>query len=267
MKSSLVSFHVVSILRWFLLPMLLFGLWQEAYSGPDPTPTDWLPQFDKVRFDGHDVIFDAGITQIRLRNGQWDNATGSPINTMVEKQDKFVPRSTECSVPEKVLSRYKNKNISAGVMYCDLPERVWFATKGYCGEGDDHPEYNQGHLYSFLPKSGEVREYLGFLPKCAELAGMELIDSQLVIATLYQEEYSKVAGQVLIYDLDHVEAPPKMLTNPHPTGAVVGMSRYDKQCDCLWFATLEGIERLTIGNGEWEQRYFDYEISLDNKWG
>lgn len=255
----------VSILRWLLLPFILFGFWGGAHAGADPTPTDWLPQFNKVRFKGLDVVFDAGVAQIRLREGKWDNASGSPINTMVEKQNKFAPRSAECSVPQEVFSRYKNEYRPAVVMYCDLPEKIWFATGGYCGEGDDHPEYNQGRLYSFLPKSGEVREYPGFLPKCAELVGLERINNKLVVVTVYQEEYSLGSGQVLIYDLDQVKAPPKVLKNPHPTGAVVGMSGYNKQCDCLWFATLEGIERLTIGNGKWEQRYLDYEISPDNQ--
>lgn len=255
----------VSLLRWLLLSFILFGFWRGAHAGADPMPTDWLPQFMQVRFDGLDVVFDAGVAQIRLRDGLWDNASGSSINTMVEKQNKFVSRSTECSVPQEVLSRYKNEYRPAEVMYCDLPERIWFATGGYCGEGDDYPEYNQGRLYSFLPKSGEVRAYPGFLPKCAELAGLERINSKLVVATLYQEEYGQSPGQVLIYDLDHVKAPPKVLKNPHSTGAVVGMSRYDKQCDCLWFATLEGIERLTIGKGKWERRYLDYGISPDNK--
>lgn len=255
----------VSVLRWLLLPFILFGFWGRAHAGADPTPADWLPQFNKVRFEGQDVVFDAEGTQIRLRDGLWDKTSGSPINTMVEKQNKFVPRSTECSVPEEVLSRYKNGYGPAAVMYCELPERIWFATGGYCGEGDDDPGYNQGHLYSFLPKGGEVREYQGFLPKCAEIAGLERIGNKLVVVTLFQDEYSQSPGQVLIYDLDHVKAPPKVLKNPNPTGAVAGMSRYDKQCDCLWFATFEGIERLTIGKGKWERRYIDFEISPDNK--
>jgi hypothetical protein len=265
MKPTTVSFTTVTALRWFLLPMFLIAFWRGAYAGADPTPTDWLPQFNKVRFEGQDVIFDAGVTQIRLRDGKWSNASGLPANTMVEKQNIFFPRSTECSVPQEVLSRYKNEYKPAEVMYCELPERIWFATGGYCGEGDDDPGYNQGRLYSFMPKSGEVREYPGFLPKCAELAGLERIGNQLVLVTVYQGEYSLGSGQVLIYDLDHVKAPPKVLTNPHPTGAVIGMSSYDKQCDCLWLATLEGIERLTVGKGKWERRYLDYEISPDNK--
>jgi len=265
MKPTTVSFAIVTLLRWFLLPMFLIAFWRGAYAGADPTPTDWLPQFNKVRFEGQDVIFDAGVTQIRLRDGKWSNASGLPINTMVEKQNLFSPRNTECSVPQEVLSRYKNEYKPTEVMYCELPGRIWFATGGYCGEGDDDPGYNQGRLYSFMPMSGEVREYPGFLPKCAELAGLERIGNQLILVTVYQEEYSLGSGQVLIYDLDHVKAPPKVLTNPHPSGAVIGMSSYDKQCDCLWFATLEGIERLTVGNGKWERRYLDYEISPDNK--
>lgn len=96
-------------LRWLLLPLLLFGLWGGAYAGADPWPTDWLPRFNKVRIDGYGIVFDAAVTQIRLRDGQWYNASGSPINTLVQKQDKFSPRSTECSVPQETLSRYKNE--------------------------------------------------------------------------------------------------------------------------------------------------------------
>jgi len=161
----------------------------------DPWPTDWLPRFNKVRIDEHGIVFDAAVTQIRLRDGQWGNAAGSPINTMVQKQNIFVPRSTECSVPQEVLSHYKNEYREAEVLYCDLPDRAWFATGGYCGEGDEEPKLNQGHLYSYSAKSGKVREYPGFLPRCAELAGLVRINNKLVVVTLYQEEYSQVQGR------------------------------------------------------------------------
>ncbi|MGB9094046.1 MAG: DUF3857 domain-containing protein [Gallionella sp.] len=265
MMLTTVSFTNVSVLRRYLLPLFLISIWHGAFAAADSTPTDWLPQFNKVRFEGPDVVFDAGVTRIRLRGGKWSQASGSPIDTLAEKRTGFVPRNAGCTVPREVLSRYKNEYKPTEVIYCELPERIWFATGGYCGEGDDDPGYNQGSLYSYSPKTGQVRDYPGFLPKCAELAGLERIDHQLVLVTVYQEEYSLQSGQVLIYDMDHLKAPPKELTDLHPTGAVVGMSHYDKQCDCLWFATLEGLERLTLRTGKWERRYLDYEISPDNK--
>jgi hypothetical protein len=103
------------------------------------------------------------------------------------------------------------------------------------------------------------------LPKCAELAGLVRVNNLLVAVTIYQGEYGQGAGDVIILDLGNLKATPKVLKNPKPTGAVVGMSPYDKQCGCLWFATEEGIERLTVSNGKWEQRYFDFEISQENR--
>jgi hypothetical protein len=64
-----------------------------------------------------------------------------------------------------------------------------------------------------------------------------------------------------------VKSPPKVLRNPHSTGAVVGLSAYDKQHDSLWFATEEGIEQLTLNNAKWNQRYFDFEVTADNRLG
>jgi hypothetical protein len=58
----------VSILRQLMLPLLLFGFCSGAYAGADPAPTDWLPIFSKISFDGNDTVFDAGETQIRLPN-------------------------------------------------------------------------------------------------------------------------------------------------------------------------------------------------------
>jgi hypothetical protein len=255
----------ILVLRRFLLPLFLFVFWGCAYAGADPTPTDWLPRFYKIALDGSDVVIDSKITQIRLHNGQWENTSSSPINMLVQKQTDYFPRTESCSVPKEVLHRYENEYGHISIVSCDLPERIWFASGGYCGEGDDDPLYNQGQLYSFSPANGKVQEYRGFLPKCAEVAGMARINNKLVLATVYQGEYSLGPGKVLLFNLDDVKAHPKTLTNPHPTGAALAMSAYDSQCDCLWFATEEGVERLKESNGKWEQRYLDYEITPDNK--
>ncbi len=248
-----------------LLPMLLLGFCDSVFAGADPTPTDWLPQFSKVSLVGSDIFFDAGIAEIRLFNGKFSSASSSPINNLVEKQNAYSPKKMACSIPDDVLAKYTNEYKPPEIMYCDLPGKIWFANGGYCGEGDDDPASNQGHLFSYAPASGKVIQYSGLLPKCAELAGLVRINNKLVLTTFYQEEYSQSAGSVLIYDLEQLTIPARVLSNPKPTGAVVGMSAYDKSCDCLWFATETGIERLTISSGIWEQRYFDYEITPDNR--
>ncbi len=253
------------MLRQLIVLLLLFGPCSGAYAGADPAPTDWLPIFHKISFDGNDTIFDAGDTQIRLPNGQLSSSTSSPINTLSERHHSYAPKTKACSVPQDVLSKYRNEYRPSEIWYCDLPEKIWFASGGYCGEGDDDPKSNQGHLYSYTPTRGEVVQYPGFLPKCAELAGLERVGNLLVAVTIYQGEYGQGAGDVIILDLGNQKAPPKVWKNPEPTGAVVGMSAYDKQCDCLWFATTEGIERLTVSNGKWEQRYFDFAVSPDNR--
>jgi hypothetical protein len=133
-----------------VLSLLLFGFWTGAYAGADPAPTDWLPTFNKVSFDGNDTVFDAGVTQIRLFNGQWGNATSSPIDTLSERQNSHTPKVKACSIPNDVLSKYKNKYHHPEIWYCDLPEKIWFANGGYCGEGDDDPALNQGRLIFLL---------------------------------------------------------------------------------------------------------------------
>lgn len=255
----------VSILRQLMLLLLLFVFLGSAYAGPDPTPTDWLPQFSKISFDGDDVVFGDGYSQIRLLNRQFGNLLGAQLNNFVEKQNSYVPKVAACSIPDAVLSKYPSQYRPAEIWLCDLPHRIWYATAGYCGESDDEPDVNQGHLFSYSPASGAITQYPGFLPECSELAGLVQINNLLVGMTYFQSEYSQSAGNVVILDLANSKAPPKVLRNPHATGAIVGISPYDKQCDCLWFATEKGIERLVINSGQWEQRYFDYEITPDNK--
>lgn len=262
----MIATRIVSTFSRHILPLLLFGFCSGSFAGADPAPTDWLPVFNNISFAGNDIVFDAaGETQIRLLDGQWGNSTSSPINTLTERRDSNVPKVKACSVPNEVLSKYRNGYNQPEIWYCDLPEMIWFASGGYCGEGDDDPESTQGHLFSYTPTSGVVVQYPGFLPKCAELAGLERVSNLLVAVTIYQGEYGQGAGDVIILDLGNQKAPPRVWKNPKPTGAVVGMSAYDKQCDCLWFATSEGIERLTVSNGKWEQRYFDFAISPDNR--
>lgn len=255
----------IVMLRSLLLTVLLIGLWKGAYAQSYSTPTDWIPQFGTIRFDGQDVVFDADAASIRLRNGQWRGMSSLPINTMVQKQNVFVQRNMGCYVPYEILSRYGAKGFKeAAILHCELPEKIWFATSGYCGGSGDDPKANQGRLYSYFPGSGKVLEYPGFLPRCASLAGSVRVNNKLLAVTLYRG-IPRSPGQVMIFDLAHPEAPPKVIANPKPTGAVVGISAYERQCDCLWFATTEGIERLTIGKRKWERRYLDYKITTDNR--
>ncbi|MGV8934920.1 MAG: hypothetical protein ACOH1I_09860 [Gallionellaceae bacterium] len=253
-------------LRSFLLLLLLLGFQAKAYAGAEQTPVDWIPAVTKVVLNAGEVVFEARATQIRLRDHQWENASSTPINILVEKTAMYIPRTAPCTVPEDVLQRYPNWSGSAEILSCDLPERIWFATAAYCGEGgDEDPLMNQGQLYSFNPTSGKVKEYRGWLPKCATVAGMAQIDNKFLMATVYQGEYGVGAGEILLFDLNDIKIHPKDITNPHQTGAVIAMSTYDSQCDCLWFATEQGIERLKLSEGKWEQRYLDYEITPDNQ--
>jgi len=257
--------RISSILSSLILPFLMFGFCSSVYAGPDPTPTDWLPQFTKVGFNGNDVVFSDGNLHIRLPNRQFGNTPRMQINNLVEKTNSFEEKVTACTIPTEILSKYPRQYKPAEIWLCDLPNRIWYATTGYCGESDDEPDVNQGHLYSYSPTSGDIVQYPGFLPECAELIGLLRINNLLVGITYYQSEYSQSAGDVITLDLSNSKARPEVLSNPNPTGAVVGISPYDKQCDCLWFATEKGIERFVINRGQWEQRYFDYEITPDNK--
>lgn len=256
---------IVSMRSRIFLLALMFGFCSGVHAGADPAPSDWLPVFSNIRLAGNDIVFEAKGPQIRLPNGQWASATSSPIKTLDERNNSYTPKVTDCSIPDEVLSKYKNGYNKPEIWYCDLPENIWFASGGYCGEGDEDPESTLGYLYSYTPTSSVVVRYPGFLPRCAELAGLIRVNNLLVGVSIYQGEYSQDAGDVIILDLSNLKAPPRILKNPKSTGAAVGMSPYDMQCDCLWFATAEGIERLTVSSGKWEQRYFDFEISQENQ--
>ena len=71
------AINSVRILR-FLWALFLSGFCSCVYAGADPAPTDWLPQFTKINVDGGDIVFDAGISQLRLSNGQLGDALSPP---------------------------------------------------------------------------------------------------------------------------------------------------------------------------------------------
>ncbi len=255
----------VSVVRPLVLLLFLLGQIHEVHAGPDPTPTDWIPRFSEVLIEGTNVLLKAEDSQIRLFNAQFGNHSTSPIDNLKEKTRHHEQIKAACSVPDTVLSRYRNEYNSPVVWLCDLPDRIWFATGGYCGEGDDQPALNMGRLYSYSPGNGAVIQYPGALPRCSELAGLERAGNTLLAITLYQDEYSQSPGEVLVLDLEHIKSPPKLIRNPNPTGAVTAVSRYDKKCNCIWLVTGEGVERLTLDAWKWEQRYFDFEVTPDNR--
>jgi len=251
--------------NFFPALLLLFHI-GVAHAGPDPTSTDWLPQFYSIQLEGANIHLNSSSEEFLLNSVNLDKAVSLPVNLLLEKAAKERLTIPQCTVPYEILNEYKNANSAPEILYCSDSDEIWFATSAYCGEGgDEEPDWNQGYLYSYSSTSKKVTQYKNFIPPCAALVALTRAESLLVGVTLYQSEYSQSAGEVLTLNLANRSAPSNSHFNPKSTGAVVAMSNYDSTCDCLWFSTAEGVERLTLRNGKWEQRYFDYEITPANQ--
>lgn len=252
--------------RIFLLTLFAISMVEFAHAGADPTATDWLPRFYNIQLDQHRIRLNSDNEEFIFNSAELDKAASTPINLLAEKIVRQVQVTSQCSLPSGLLQKYRNENSEPRILICNDSEEAWFATSAYCGEGAiEDPGWNQGYLYSYTFATKEVKQYKEFLPSCAELVDLKKANNMLIGVTLYQSEYSQSAGEVITLNLTNRSAPPKTYSNPKATGAVVALSNYDSNCDCLWFTTEEGIERLTLGSGIWEQRYFDYKITPENQ--
>jgi hypothetical protein len=86
-----------------------------------------------------------------------------------------------------------------------------------------------------------------------------------VAATYYQGEYGLGSGGIFLLDLDRSKKIVREIPKPKQIGAVLAISPYEPNCDCVWLATEYGVERLILGVGTWDQRYFDYLITDENR--
>lgn len=255
----------VTLAQVFLFLSLTLVSWCGAYADADPSATDWLPTFRKVGFEGHDVVFYSPVTELRLPEGQLDSAISTPLDNLQERTWNTQQQVPPCSIPDSVVSKFSNTFGPAEIVLCELPGKIWFASIGYCGEGEDDPDLNQGILYSYNPDTGAVDQYLNVIPRCAGLSGLVRAGSMYVAATYYQGEYGLGSGGVFLLDLDRSKKIVREIPKPKQMGAVLAISPYESNCDCVWLAAEYGVERLTLGGGTWDQRYFDYLITDNNR--
>lgn len=233
-----------------LVWLALFG---NAIAGAEPTPIDQFPTIQIIEFSGNDIVFE---NRYQINNGNWDTWSGPFLDNKDVNQYTPKARVLACSIPEDVQRKYSE----AQVIYCDS-DRVWFATSGYCEESQN----DQGVLYSYAPKTGAVSEYTGFIPKCNAFPSVTRIGNTLWATSVTPGEYGPGGGEVLIFDLSVRQAIAKRPPAHKFTGTPFYAIAYQPEYGYVWVATTRGIDRFSLKEQKWDQRYFDIEITANNK--
>lgn len=246
---------MIALTRRAVLILLLLAA--HADAGPPPLPTDAFPSFVNVETAGKDLIL-AG--QYRITNGDWATWSGPSIDNKKYVESRYPQRRLPCTLPQKVLSEHTSPISRVKPLLCDT-NRVWFASASYCSEGEDI----QGYLYAYDAMTGEVENYTDFIPRCEAFAGMARVGNRLWAASIRPGEYGPYAGSgVLVFDL---KTQRRLETIPATTftDPVFHAMAHQPEADALWVTTRSGIDRFTFKTGKWERRYFDFEVTADNK--
>lgn len=259
-------------MRLNILPLIFACVIGNALAGAEPDYHDQFAFFQSLSIDGHDVILQ---DKVRIPNGNWDTLLNSSINNKEARKAYHQTKPLSCSVPLKVLEEFSlNKaGVATGsppdavALYCDK-DRIWFASSAYCGEGDDsNNESGQGYLHSYDIHTGTVTTYQNFLPRCQSISSVARIGNELWATTYYQAEYGTGgASGILILDLSTGKAKPAIrevqihkFTDPALNSIV-----YQQESGLAWVSTISGIDRYSINDRKWEQRYFDINITPEN---
>ena len=210
-----------------------------------------------------------------MPNGNWDSLLNSELNNKeIQKQRPSSPLS--CSVPLQTLKDYSlNKNgvatgspPDAGTLYCDT-DKIWFASTAYCGEGDDNNnESGQAYLHSFDIHTGKVTTYQNFIPRCESISSLVRIGNEMWATTYFQGEYEKGGGSgVLVLDRSTGAAreTPRDVKTHQFTGSFLSSIVYQEESGYVWISTSGGIDRYSVKDRKWEQRFFDTKITPGNK--
>lgn len=257
----------------FCLLLIIFAVTiSDVLAGAEPTELDQFSSYRQLGLQGHDVVLQG---KIRMPNGNWDSLLNSNLNNKEsQKQRLAIPLS--CSVPLQILKDFSlDKNAvatgsppDADTLYCDS-DRMWFASRAYCGEGDDsNNESGQAYLHSFDIHTGKVTTYQNFIPRCESISSLARIGNEMWATSYYQGEYESGGGSgVLVLDLSTGvarKAPREVMAHKF-TGSYLSSIVYQEESGYVWISTSGGIDRYSVKDRKWEQRYFDINITPDNK--
>lgn len=229
-----------------------------AFAGADPLPTSQFPTLRSIDAAGNDIVFDK---KYRLVNGEWQTWPNPHLDNKNPNKQSYKPKKFSCSIPSSVLQKYRNEVYRAEVLYCDI-DRIWFSISSYCSEGANA----QGRLFSYQPVNASVTEYKDFIPHCESIESMVRVGNEIWTATVTPGEYGPYGGSgILVFDLKTNKLSD---TQPKPTTLtdnVLNAIGYQPSTNTIWVATRAGLDRYLLGNKKWEHRYFDINISPDNK--
>jgi hypothetical protein len=262
----------IKYVRLFLLFLFSVAMISEAFADAEPTELDQFASYRSLSIQGHDVVLQ---DKARIPNGNWDTLLNSVMNNKERNKEHKAGR-LNCSIPLQVLKDFSlNKyGVETGSppdaepLYC-AQDKVWFASSAYCGEGDDSSnELGQAYLHSFDTHTGKVETYTNFIPRCVSISSLARIGNELWATTYFQGEYGTGGGSgILVLDLSTgtaknapLEVATHKFTDPSLSSIV-----YQEERGYVWVSTLSGIDRYSIENHKWEQRYFDTQITRDNR--
>jgi hypothetical protein len=255
-------------MRLYILPIIFACLIGNAFAGADPDYRDPFAFFQSLSLEGPDVILQ---DKVRLPNGNWDRLLNSNLNNKEEKNPYHPQKPLSCSVPLQTLNEYSLEKgggpPDAIALYCDT-DRIWFASRAYCGEGDDtNNESGQADLHSYDIYTGAVTTYEGFLPRCQSISSATRIGNELWATTYFQGEYGTGGGSgILVLDAStgKAKSPASEIKNHKFTEPALSSIVYQQESGMVWVSTVGGIDRYSIKDRKWEQRYFDISITPKN---
>lgn len=259
-------------MRLHIFLFIFMGTAGSAFAGADPDYRDQFSSFHALSIEGEDVLLQR---RVRLPGGNWDKLVNSSISNKEAGNPFYHARTLDCSVPLQTLNEYSlNKNAvktgsppDAVALYCDT-DRIWFASRAYCGEGDDSEnESGQGYLHSYFPDTGAVTTYENFLPRCESISAVARIGNELWATTYYQGEYGTGgASGILVLDTSTGKAKPRVreLQTHRFTDSALSTIVYQQESGLVWVSTDSGIDRYSLKNRKWEQRFFDFSITPEN---
>ncbi|NOU00262.1 MAG: hypothetical protein HOO95_01610 [Gallionella sp.] len=238
----------------------------------ESTELDQFSTYQLLSVQGHDMALQ---NKVYMPNGNWDSLLNSELDN--KKNKKYLQSSQlSCSIPLQILKDFSlDKNAvatgsppDAAVLYCDK-DRIWFASRAYCGEGDDSNNVSgQGYLHAFDALTGKVTTYQNFIPRCESISSLERIEDEIWATTYFQGEYGTGGGSgILVLDLSTgvtKNAPQEVITHKF-TDPSLSSIKYQRELGYVWVSTSSGIDRYSVKDHQWEQRYFDTNITTDNK--
>ncbi len=206
------------------------------------------PRFRQLDFVAGDVLFDGKLV---LPDGDLERWPNPRLNDVRGPDFGHPPRPT-CEVPgwEGAADRQPY------ALICSDSE-AWFATEGYCVEGERAP----GVIFR-QRSGGRLESFPGWLPDCEYAVAAVRVAGELWLGTERPvEKYApRVASGVLAYAVGDPDAESTQFLADQ---IITGMA-YDAGREAVWVLSVAGIHRYHVNTGRWQQAYYRYFVGDDD---